>query len=803
MTSAINEERRLGWLLPIAAATLLAAGADGVHAMSVTLCAEPYTITLPGEAAQVPMWGYRQVADASACSATSALRASAAAPVITMPAGDSSLAVTLVNRLAVPTSVVIAGQALPADGGAAVMAEDLIGASCDPATMAMPARMACRVRSFTGETDAGAQRTYTFTNLRPGSFLLQSGTHPQAQVQMGLVALLKQDAAPLDLTARRLYGAAATDANPSFDVDATALLSEVDVAQHNRIQSTLGTDGQQAQWKTGGSTLDYAPRHFLINGRPFDGSNVAATDIGLNAPNGARVVLRLANAGLQSRSLMLTNGTWRVLTEDGYPYAAPREQATVLLPAGKTSDVAMVAVNNGAVGSTATMGAVFDRRGGAAGGQMARLMVTNAASVNHPPVVNAGPDQLLNFPTTSTTLSGTVQDDGQPAPVSFGWSGSGPGSVSFTSAAALSTGVTFGATGRYVLQLSATDTEFTTVDEVVVNVMPAAADLSITKSNNATSVTAGSPVTYTIVVSNAGPQAVTGATVADALPATLSGATWTCAPATACAASGTGNVNTTVNLGVGGSATFTVTATLASSARGTLANTANIAVPAGYVDPNLTNNSATDSDAIVVPRPTLTVLDTFTGTNANTLGSNWQQFALLGNAGIRRNTNQAFCVNSGLQAALCTLGANAYWAGTEFGAQQGAAFTFANATLNNASLILKAGGTYNALGYYPNAIRVRYATAAGATPARVIVETTAGNGLVFAEVAALPASFANGDTLTAMADASGAVYVWKTTAANVTTALGSANTGVTGTGRVGIFLPPGARIDNFAGGTVP
>ena len=31
--------------------------------------------------------------------------------------------------------------------------------------------------------------TYTFDNLRPGSFLLQSGTHPQVQVQMGLFGL--------------------------------------------------------------------------------------------------------------------------------------------------------------------------------------------------------------------------------------------------------------------------------------------------------------------------------------------------------------------------------------------------------------------------------------------------------------------------------------------------------------------------------------------------------------------------------------------------------------------------------------
>lgn len=793
MTSAINEERRLGWLLPIAAATLLAAGADGVHAMSVTLCAEPYTITLPGEAAQVPMWGYRQVADASACSATSALRASAAAPVITMPAGDSSLAVTLVNRLAVPTSVVIAGQALPADGGAAVMAEDLIGASCDPATMAMPARMACRVRSFTGETDAGAQRTYTFTNLRPGSFLLQSGTHPQAQVQMGLVALLKQDAAPLDLTARRLYGAAATDANPSFDVDATALLSEVDVAQHNRIQSTLGTDGQQAQWKTGGSTLDYAPRHFLINGRPFDGSNVAATDIGVNAPNGARVVLRLANAGLQSRSLMLTNGTWRVLTEDGYPYAAPREQATVLLPAGKTSDVAMVAVNNGAVGSTATMGAVFDRRGGAAGGQVARLAVTNAASVNHPPVVSAGPDQQLVYlgAPLSATLAGTASDDGANAPLQLSWTASGPAAVTLSTPGALSTGATFTATGNYTLRLAAFDGEFTTVDEAIVRVVPPQADLSITKTNGATSVGQGLTTTYTITVSNAGPTAVSGATVLDTLPAGVASATWTCAPAVSCgAASGSGDINTTVSLGVGGSATFTLNATLSATASGSLVNTASVSVPAGASDPNPANNTATDTDTILPAPPAVLPLDNFDRANANTLGGSWSQVVAFGQSAIRVNTNQA--------SDVLVAGA-AYWSGSDLAAQprQAAAFTVANATVNGDALILRASGGVSAA-VPANFIRVRY------NAGQVAVQTTSNGGISFASLGSpFTTTLANGDRLVAQANGDGSVQVWKTTGANWTYLGQTPASTFTAGGRVGMQLPAGARVDNFEGVTLP
>ncbi len=64
--------------------------------------------------------------------------------------------------------------------------------------------------------------------------------------------------------------------------------------------------------------------------------------------------------------------------------------------------------------------------------------------------------------------------------------------------------------------------------------------------------------------------------------------------------------------------------------------------------------------------------------NANTLGNGWSQLVTLGNAGIRVNGNQAFCVNSGLAAALCIngIGANAYRTSPTYGNSQAAMFTF-------------------------------------------------------------------------------------------------------------------------------
>ena len=125
-------------------------------------------------------------------------------------------------------------------------------------------------------------------------------------------------------------------------------------------------------------------------------------------------------------------------------------------------------------------------------------------------------------------------------------------------------------------------------------------DLSITKTDGATDQTPGAQIIYTIVVTNNGPDAVTGATVTDTFPAALSGVSWTCSASSgsSCPAGGTGNISSSVNLLNGGTATYTVTATISSGATGTLSNTATAAVPSGVVDGNTGNNSATDTDTL-------------------------------------------------------------------------------------------------------------------------------------------------------------------------------------------------------------
>jgi uncharacterized repeat protein (TIGR01451 family) len=122
-------------------------------------------------------------------------------------------------------------------------------------------------------------------------------------------------------------------------------------------------------------------------------------------------------------------------------------------------------------------------------------------------------------------------------------------------------------------------------------------DLSITKTDGRTTYTPGAALTYTIVVSNAGPSNAVGASVTDAFPAAFTG-TWTCVGAggASCPASGSGSINATVSIPSGASVTFTVSGTVSAAATGSLSNTASVAAPAGLVDPTPGNNQATDID---------------------------------------------------------------------------------------------------------------------------------------------------------------------------------------------------------------
>jgi len=137
------------------------------------------------------------------------------------------------------------------------------------------------------------------------------------------------------------------------------------------------------------------------------------------------------------------------------------------------------------------------------------------------------------------------------------------------------------------------------------------ADLAVTKTLTGAAIP-GLATAYTIVVTNIGPSPVIAASVADVLPVALVAPTWTCTAdaGSSCAApSGTGNLATTVSLEAGDSATVIVTGLIAANATGLLVNTATVAAPAGALDPDTVNDTATSS-VLLTPAADLQITKT-------------------------------------------------------------------------------------------------------------------------------------------------------------------------------------------------
>jgi uncharacterized repeat protein (TIGR01451 family)/fimbrial isopeptide formation D2 family protein len=131
---------------------------------------------------------------------------------------------------------------------------------------------------------------------------------------------------------------------------------------------------------------------------------------------------------------------------------------------------------------------------------------------------------------------------------------------------------------------------------------PPASDLAIVKTAPATYVP-GSPLSYTIVVSNAGPTASTAAQIADAIPAGVTSFSWTAVTAggaSVAAPSGTGAIATTADLPVGGTVTFTVTAQTDPARTTDITNTATVTPTDGHPDPNPGDQTSTATSTPVV-----------------------------------------------------------------------------------------------------------------------------------------------------------------------------------------------------------
>jgi hypothetical protein len=146
--------------------------------------------------------------------------------------------------------------------------------------------------------------------------------------------------------------------------------------------------------------------------------------------------------------------------------------------------------------------------------------------------------------------------------------------------------------------------ETTTSDNSASDTDNASADISVTITDSVTTYsTAG--VTYTVTVTNSGPTTANGVSVSSTKPAQVSSWNWNCnsqlGGASGCTAtSGSGNFSDSVDLPSGGSITYQVAASIVATPTGLLSTTVSVSVPSGYTDPDSSDDSATDTDALYV-----------------------------------------------------------------------------------------------------------------------------------------------------------------------------------------------------------
>src|SRR5882672_2842291 len=206
----------------LAASVLLLVSGASLGQQQVNLTAGFATTTLP-DGTTVPMWGYTCGATVTGSTASCVpLNAAAAAlagwspVVITVPTGQD-LVVNLTNNLSftggnIPTSLVIVGQlggglgttatatGSPDHSNAQPLTWPIAGAA--PGTpmtgVGTPPQQGTRVQSFATEVAApGVANGLCWgvcggsgVALKPGTYLIESGTHPSIQAPMGLYGML-------------------------------------------------------------------------------------------------------------------------------------------------------------------------------------------------------------------------------------------------------------------------------------------------------------------------------------------------------------------------------------------------------------------------------------------------------------------------------------------------------------------------------------------------------------------------------------------------------------------------------------
>ncbi len=290
-----------------------------VWAQTFDLCAGQVEKTLPdGQTATV--WGLGLDA-AGTCTPT------VPGPVLRVDAADPTLVINLRNTLNEPVSLHILGQRLTNNAGPV----------WDGGTTGPRPNLTARVRSFSHEAAAnGGTAQYQWT-IEPGTHMVQSGSNPAKQVQMGLAAPVIKDAVAAGVgTPAEAY------TGVPYDKELILVFQEIDPSIHAAVAAgTYGPGG------TITSSIYRDPHYFLINGLGFPAPGLNPINAGIPMSVGDRILLRFINSGAQTHMPMLLGDYFTQVAEDGYPLKYGKQVYSMEMNPAKTLDAIYVPASPG------------------------------------------------------------------------------------------------------------------------------------------------------------------------------------------------------------------------------------------------------------------------------------------------------------------------------------------------------------------------------------------------------------------------------------------------------------------------
>ena len=278
---------------------------------------------------KIPVWGFGLDKDNN-FTTTEGQAITVPGPTLRVGPEDNVLVIHLKNNLNEAVSLNILGQSLTNNSGPVwtnFPDDTQVWSGARPA-----GNYTARVRSFTHETQPGEAGEYRWESFRAGTYLLQSGTNPAKQVQMGMF-----------LPVVKNVGEELAYADVPYDSELVVVFHEIDPTIQQAIAA--GTYGAVPGATIGSSVLREA-KYFLMNGLSYPAEGLLHINGKMPLFKGHRLLIRCLNAGLDTHVPQLLGLYMTLWAQDGNRYRYPKEAYGFELATGRTVDAIMVSPMN-------------------------------------------------------------------------------------------------------------------------------------------------------------------------------------------------------------------------------------------------------------------------------------------------------------------------------------------------------------------------------------------------------------------------------------------------------------------------